>query len=87
MVTQTYDLNVNALYLKLAEGTFARTREIDDSTMVDVDAAGNVLGIEVLEPGSVWPLAAILRRFKISDEDAAELMTGYPFTPPSVSVA
>jgi uncharacterized protein YuzE len=87
MVTQEYDLDADALYLKLAEGTFSRTVAIDDGCNVDLDAGGKLLGIEVLEPGSVWPLAAILRRFKISDEDAAELMAGYPFPPPIVSVA
>lgn len=78
MVTQTYDLSVNALYLKLAEGTVARTREIDDGTMVDLDAAGRLLGIEVLAPGTNWPLAAILRQYEISEENLAMLMACYP---------
>lgn len=77
MVTQEYDLDANALYLRLAEGTAARTIEIDDSTNVDLDAAGKLLGIEVLNPGSGWPLIPVLRQFRVSDEDAAMLLAGY----------
>jgi hypothetical protein len=57
----------------------ARTVEIDDATMVDLDAAGRLLGIEVLSPGSAWPLAEILRRYEVSGQDAALLLAGYPF--------
>lgn len=86
MVTQEHDLDANALYLRLAEGTVTRTVEISDSTHVDLDAAGKLLGIEVLNPGSGWPLIAILRQFRVSDEDAAMLLAGYAHSV-TVSVA
>jgi len=77
-VKQAYDAHANALYITLAEGEVARTPQIDDGTMVDLDADGGLLGIEVLAPGSPWPLAEILRRYEVADEDAAMLMACYP---------
>lgn len=76
---QAYDASADALYLTLADGDVARTVEIAEGTNVDLNAAGALLGIEVLNPNRPWPLAAILRTHKISDEDAAMLMTCCPF--------
>lgn len=84
---QTYDAQADALYIEIGEGggetarEVARTVEIDDDghwTMVDLDADGNLLGIEVLSPGRPWPLAEILKRYEVSADDAAMLMAGYP---------
>jgi uncharacterized protein YuzE len=47
------DPQVNATYAKLREGKVARTVEVSDSEMVDVDSDGCVLGIEVLG-GTDW---------------------------------
>jgi uncharacterized protein YuzE len=45
-----YDPDVDALYVRLRRGKVARTITApdDDGYMVDVDAAGNVLGVERL---------------------------------------
>jgi len=74
----SYDADANALYITLRDGDVARTRELDDSTMLDVDAAGNLLGIEVLNPGSGWPLTGILRQYEIAEDDAQMLAACYP---------
>jgi uncharacterized protein YuzE len=85
-VTQQWDLEAGLLYLRLAKGPVDRTVEIDASTNVDLDAAGKVLGIEVLAPGTPWPLARVLRRFpQISEEAGRELAAGYPHPPPEVT--
>lgn len=76
---QAYDATADALYVTLADGEVARTVEIAEGTNVDLDAAGSLLGIEVLRPNRPWPLAAILRTHHISDEDAAMLMTCCPY--------
>jgi uncharacterized protein YuzE len=44
-----YDREADALYLKLREGRFARNRKVDSRTILDLDAEGNLLGIELLE--------------------------------------
>lgn len=87
-VSQQWDLSHGLLYLRLAHGPVARTVEADAATNVDLDAAGAVLGIEVLAPGTPWPLERILRGYpQISDDDARELAAGYPFRVPDFGIA
>lgn len=74
-----YDANADALYAYLTDADVARTVEIDDSTNVDLDASGGIVGIEVLAPGHLWPLAEIIRRWDIAPADAAMLMAYCPF--------
>ncbi len=69
----TYDMEADALVARLAEGAVARTVEVDSGTLVDVDAAGHVLTIEVLHPARRWPLDEVLDRFPIAPADAAML--------------
>ena len=60
---------------------------IGDDTNVDLDAAGTVLGIELLSPGTPWPLAGVMQQFpQISDEDFRELAAFYPYPPPVVEM-
>ena len=44
----TVDPEADALYLTLKEGKVARTKELADGIIIDVDEAGALLGIEVL---------------------------------------
>lgn len=43
-----YDPEANAAYLQINEGEVADTREIADNLFVDLDADGQVLGVEIL---------------------------------------
>jgi len=43
-----FDPIVDALYVELAEGEVEKTEEIKPGVMLDYDAAGNILGIEML---------------------------------------
>ncbi len=45
----TYDKQADALYLRLREGKVAHQRVYTDDVIVDLDNAGNPLGIEVLD--------------------------------------
>ena len=42
------DWQADALYIKFQEGKFARNKRVDDDTMIDLDAKGRLLGIEIL---------------------------------------
>ena len=42
------DLKADALYIKFQEGKFAKNKKIDDDTLIDLDAKGRLLGIEIL---------------------------------------
>lgn len=68
MLSTTYDAEADALYIGLRRDAVAvaRTRSIDDWTMVDEDATGAAVGIEVIHPARVWPLGQILDEYKIT---------------------
>lgn len=44
-----YDPKVDAVYIDLAKGKYDRTRKISDVVLVDEDAKGKVLGVEILD--------------------------------------
>jgi len=44
-----YDPSADAMYIRLAEGTVADSDEVRDGVVLDYDANGKVLGIEVLK--------------------------------------
>ncbi|GAB7043696.1 MULTISPECIES: DUF2283 domain-containing protein [Catenuloplanes] len=64
-ISTVYDQEADAVYVTLAGGASVRTVEFDPGTLVDVDAAGNPVGVEVLHPRREWPLAAIGERFDL----------------------
>jgi uncharacterized protein YuzE len=68
-----YDNEADALAIRLADGIVDRTIEVEPGTLVDVGAGGCVLVIEVIQPARRWPLDEVLRRFPITDADAAVL--------------
>ena len=65
MIRQSYDLDADALYIRLTSRKVARTAEIDAGTLVNLDADGGIVGIEVLQLARKWPLDEILARFTV----------------------
>jgi uncharacterized protein YuzE len=51
MISATYGPDADALYVRIApKGTaVAETREVEPGVMMDFDAAGRLIGIEVLD--------------------------------------
>ncbi len=43
-----YDQEANALYITLREAQVAKTNEVTDNFIVDLDAEGRPIGIEIL---------------------------------------
>lgn len=68
-----YDLDADALYIRVTDQPVARTVDIDLETLVDVDASGRLVGIEVVTFRRIWPLDMILDRFELSAPDVAQL--------------
>lgn len=68
-----YDLNVGALYIRLSDSPVARTQEINDNTLVDLDEAGRVIGIEVISIESPWALGTVLHDYEMPAYEAAQL--------------
>ena len=78
MILQSYDLDADALYIRLADHPVARTVQLDAGTLVDLDADGALVGIEVIQPQRAWPLDDILARFAVSEDDARGLRAYFP---------
>jgi uncharacterized protein YuzE len=78
MILQSYDLDAGALYITLADGPAARTVQLDEGTLVDLDADGRLLGIEVIQPWRAWPLEDILARFSVIEDEARQLRAYFP---------
>jgi uncharacterized protein YuzE len=78
VISSTYDLSADALYLQVTDAAVARTEGLDSGTLVDLDEAGNVVGLEVIHPDRVWPLGELLRRYNLAAEDRAQLEVLFP---------
>ena len=57
-----YDKEADALYIRLMRGTVARTVEVSDRCVIDLDAQGGTLGIEVLQVSAHGNLAETLEQ-------------------------
>ncbi len=44
----TYDKEADAMYIKLTNERFSKTKIIDKKTILNLDKEGNVIGIELL---------------------------------------
>lgn len=68
-----YDLDADALYIKVTDNPVARTVDVDTETLVDEDADGRLVGIEVISFRRLWPLTEILAQYEMTDADVAQL--------------
>lgn len=67
-----HDLDADALYITVSDQPVARTICIDDCIMVDVDAAGHPVGIEVISPGRRLDDEADIRAALASKAEAGD---------------
>jgi len=44
----TFDKDADSVYIEFFSGDFASNKKMDDSTILDLDEKGNILGIELL---------------------------------------
>ena len=44
----TFDKEADAVYIEFSDGKFASNKKIDNDTIIDLDAKGKILGIELL---------------------------------------
>lgn len=81
----TYDKSADALEILVSNAIVARTEQIDEGTLVDLDAHGLIVAIEVLRPAREWPLKEVMDRFHLEQSSADMLRAlwdgqkSYPF--------
>jgi uncharacterized protein YuzE len=61
-MTIKYDKVADAVYVKMTDTVIANSTKIDDTTIVDKDADGNIVGLEILDASSRQGLTATLER-------------------------
>jgi len=77
----SYDATDQALYVTLRDDlTRAGVIEMPDGTIVDVDAAGQAVGVEVIRSWAEWDIDAVIRRFAL-DEDTASALRWIAYAP------
>jgi uncharacterized protein YuzE len=79
-----YDREADALMISVRNGIVARSEEVDNGTVLDLDEHGDLLAIEVLRPARAWPLDEILAAHPLPEQDCRTLraLVGaerYPF--------
>lgn len=67
------DEKTDALYIYLDNGRPAATRQIEQGTIVDLDDAGRLIGIEVICRHRAWPVEKILGTYSVSEADETRL--------------
>lgn len=66
-MTATYDREADALYINWSDVDIVRTVEVDDYRVLDFDAAGIVVGMEVLYPAENLIIAPVARDYGFTD--------------------
>ena len=57
----SFDEKADALYIQFQEGSVARTRKIQDGILIDIDDAGRLFGIEILDVSQRIPATALAK--------------------------
>lgn len=54
-----YDKEADAMYIELQKGKFAKNKKVDDIMVIDMDKAGKLLGIELLNVSKQVPAESL----------------------------
>jgi len=65
-ISCTIDWSTGAIYIKVREGRAERTvEEVRNAVFVDLDAAGHLLGVEIIDPAALSELPTLARKYKV----------------------
>jgi uncharacterized protein YuzE len=67
MIRAEYDREADALYVRFSDAAVAETVEVDDYRIVDLDADGRPVGLEVLYPATNLRIGKLASDFGFSD--------------------
>lgn len=71
--TVEYDVTFRMGYVQLSESDVASTRELEDRIVVDFDAEGRVVGIELVGFTGILPVDTMATELDMTDEEVAML--------------
>ncbi|HUF98430.1 MAG TPA: DUF2283 domain-containing protein [Ilumatobacter sp.] len=64
-----FDRTADALYIRISNAAIDHQEEMDDGAIVDVDMAGEIVGIDVMSPDEGWDAGPIISRWDLSAID------------------
>jgi uncharacterized protein YuzE len=75
----SFDVESQSLYLGLSRSRIARQVEMDDGVVVDIGAAGEAIGIEIIRSTAPWDYTAVVDRFGLAphERDWLAFMANY----------
>ncbi len=56
----SFDEKADALYIQFQEGSVAKTHKLQDGILIDIDDAGGIFGIEILDVSERIPAEALV---------------------------
>jgi uncharacterized protein YuzE len=74
IVTFSVDPSLGVAYVKFSDEQIVKTVEVTPSVQVDLDAAGTVVGVELLSPTDALPIDA-LNRFGFPPHTSAQMIS------------
>ncbi|MEV4155429.1 DUF2283 domain-containing protein [Nocardia salmonicida] len=72
------DQNVGAAYIQINDNEVARTVEVTDDILVDLDAMDMVVGVEILSLTAELPIGQLIRDHHIQSDAVAQLQKVRP---------
>lgn len=68
-----FDSVADALYVHLNDAAVTRQREMPDGTIVDLDASGAIVGIDIVSASAAVDIAGIVDAFGLGDDVGTSL--------------
>lgn len=62
------DTTLHAAYVRLSEEKVVKSIEFDEDILIDLDGAGRVVGIEILDSNVRLPFDELLTQYQVSTE-------------------
>ncbi len=75
-----HDVTADAIYVHVIEAPIDHTEELEDGTIVDVSADGELVGVEILSASKGWSPDLVASKFHLSgfDRDALRAIAAPP---------
>ncbi len=72
-VDVSVDFDANAAYLRLTDAQVSSTRELSEDVLVDLDAFGLVIGVELLRLDAAIPFQRLIDDFHVHSDNVEKL--------------
>jgi len=70
----TYDMDANALYMRMSDAEIASQRELEDGTIVDLDEKGDLVGLDLVTPAIGFDWMQLFESYGIEEADRVAIV-------------